>query len=324
MRSPTRNGSAQRAPGRGTPSACDGAGVGCVVDEHGELVAAGAGEQVRGDDLAQAGRDRDEQPVAHVAARARRSRAAKPSRSSGAQPEVDRSRPVANARCSRCSPTARLGSSVSASCATAWATRRAQQVSRARGARGRAVRPRTRRPARPSTIGSRGGRSVQAERDGQPLAQQRERRRQHVLGGVPRAGPLAAQAAAEQLAAEPRGTAAGQNGSSRQRGGEPVQQATSRACRRADRLGRRRRRPAPRQSATASSSRSRVSGLASGPHRGARRSGSSRGSGTAGSPGRSGRLGALTRPHLPIPVPVGPVRAEVRTDCPDRHAGTPP
>ena len=67
MRSPTRNGSAQRLADT-APTLVHRGGVGGVVDEHGELVAAGAGEQVGGHDLPQAGRDRDEEPVAHVAA----------------------------------------------------------------------------------------------------------------------------------------------------------------------------------------------------------------------------------------------------------------
>ena len=165
---------------------------------------------------------------------------------------------------------------------------------------------------------------AERERDGQPLAQQGERGGQHVLGGVPRAGPVAGQAAAEQLAADrtgPQGpellVAAG--------GREPAQQAGEpRAQVGPRRVGAGERRPAPREIrdrglvalSTSAASQSGPHPLAPGC------SASSRGSGTAGSPGRSGRLGALD--HAPPPESVRPGLAPTGPIVLDPHARTPP
>ena len=243
----------------------DGAGVDDVLHEHRELVAAVADDQVGSGDLMQSRRDLDQQPVTQVVTQ-RVVHGGEAVEVHDAQPEIDRrgggegaAQPLLAVGAVGEERERVLRDDVGHLAAQALLLLTVHAVAQRAGvARGHLV-EHDREPRA----------AVRAERegDGQPLAQQGERGGQHVLGGVPRAGPLAGQAAAEQLAADrtgPQGpellVAAG--------GREPAQQAGEPRAQ----VGRAAWAPAsvaqrPARSATAASSLSPTSAASqSGPH----------------------------------------------------------
>ena len=196
-------------------------GIG-ALHEHGELVATGARHQVRGRDVVQPRGDLHQQPVAEVVAE-RAVQVGEAVEVQGAQAEVGRggggegaAQQLLAGRAVGQQRQRVLRGDLGHPPAQVFLLLAVDAVTERTGVpRGHLVEDGGKPPP---------GVDAEGERGGQALTQQRERGGQHVLGGMPRAGPLAGQAAAQELTTDRPGAqrpellvAAG--------GGEPVEQA---------------------------------------------------------------------------------------------------